>query len=97
VDLYADMALREGNREALGRRMQQGYSADASQLKNITAPTLVMWGGRDRLVPQEFGPRFVKDIADARLVVFPALGHIPHEEDPAQTVAEFKRFLGMTM
>lgn len=93
VDLYSDMALREGNREALGRRMQQGYSADTSQLKDITAPTLVMWGGRDRLVPPEFGPRYARDIRNARLVVFPALGHIPHEEDPEQTVAEFKRFL----
>jgi len=28
-------------------------------------------------------------------VVFDDLGHVPHEEDPARTVAEVKRFLGM--
>jgi pimeloyl-ACP methyl ester carboxylesterase len=94
VELYADMAVREGNRAALARRLQQGYTADVSQLKKITAPTLVMWGGKDRLAPQEFGPRFVRDIPRARLVVFPELGHLPQEEDPAQSVAEFKRFLG---
>ncbi|MBI2769083.1 MAG: alpha/beta hydrolase [Burkholderiales bacterium] len=95
VDLYYDMALRTGNRAALGKRMDQGYTADVSQLKKITAPTLVLWGGQDRLVPTEFGPRYVRDIPKAKLVVFDDLGHVPQEEDPARTVAEVKRFLGL--
>ena len=33
-------------------------------------------------------------MAGARLVVFEDLGHVPHEEDPARTVAEVRRFLG---
>ncbi|MEP6790373.1 MAG: alpha/beta hydrolase [Ramlibacter sp.] len=95
VDLYYAMALREGNRAALGRRMDQGYTGDVAQLKKITAPTLVLWGGKDKLAPTEFGPRFARDIPDAKLVVFDDLGHVPHEEDPARTVAEVKRFLGL--
>ena len=95
VDLYFAMALRAGNRAALGRRMDQGYTGDVSQLKKIAAPTLVLWGGKDKLVPTEFGPRFVRDIPNAKLVVFDELGHVPQEEDPARTVAEVKRFLGL--
>jgi len=93
VDLYVDMTLRAGNRKALARRMDQGYTADVSRLKDIKAPTLVMWGGKDRLVPIELAHRFVRDIPGAKLVVFDDLGHIPQEEDPARTVAEVRRFL----
>lgn len=93
VDLYADMTLRAGNRQALGRRLGQGYTGDVSKLKDIQAPTLVMWGGRDRLAPIEMAHRFARDIPGARLVVFEDLGHVPQEEDPARTVAEVKRFL----
>ncbi|MBG9389018.1 alpha/beta fold hydrolase [Caenimonas aquaedulcis] len=93
VDLYMDMTRREGNRRALGRRFEQGYTADVSQLKKITAPTLILWGGKDRLVPVEAGRRFAKDIAGAKLVVYEDLGHVPQEEDPARTVADVRRFL----
>ncbi len=93
VDLYMDMALRAGNRKALVRRIEQGYTGDVARLKDIKAPTLILWGSLDKLAPLEFGPRFAKDIANAKLVVFDGLGHVPHEEDPARTVAEVKRFL----
>lgn len=94
VDLYADMALRAGNRKALVRRLEQGYAGDVALLKQIKAPTLVLWGGKDRLLPVELAERFARDIAGAKLVVFEDLGHLPHEEDPARTVAEVRRFLG---
>ncbi|MDP3673113.1 MAG: alpha/beta hydrolase [Telluria sp.] len=94
VDLYSAMALREGNRKALGRRIEQGYTGDVAQLKAIKAPTLILWGGQDRLVPPELGQRFARDIAGSKLVVFDNLGHVPHEEDPARTAAEVRRFLG---
>lgn len=94
VDLYSDMTLRQGNRRALGRRIEQGYTGNVALLGQIKAPTLILWGGKDRLMPLELGHRFARDIAGARLVVFEALGHVPHEEDPARTVAEVRRFLG---
>ncbi|NPC55204.1 alpha/beta hydrolase [Caenimonas sp. S4] len=93
VDLYSDMTLRRGNRKALSRRIEQGYTGNVGLLKQIQAPTLVLWGGKDRLMPLEFGQRFVRDIAGARLVVFEDLGHVPHEEDPSRTVDEVRRFL----
>jgi pimeloyl-ACP methyl ester carboxylesterase len=95
VDLYMDMALREGNRQALGQRLDQGYTADTSRLATLKLPTLILWGGRDRLVPPEFGQWFHRDIRGSQLVVFPALGHVPQEEDPVRTVAEVRKFLGL--
>jgi pimeloyl-ACP methyl ester carboxylesterase len=95
VDLYLDMARRQGNRDALARRVDQAQAADLSLLKDIKAPTLIFWGGQDRLLPPELAHRFERDIPGARLVVFDDLGHMPQEEDPERTVAEVRRFLGL--
>jgi pimeloyl-ACP methyl ester carboxylesterase len=93
VDLYYEMALREGNRKALGRRMDQGYSGVVEHIAQLKLPTLILWGGQDRLVPLEFGERFAKDIVGAKLVVFDELGHVPHEENPERTLEALKTFL----
>lgn len=95
VDLYVDMTLRAGNRKALGRRLDQGYTGDVAGLKTLAMPTLILWGGQDRLIPPEFGQRFARDIAGSKLVVFDDLGHVPHEEDPVRTVGVVKGFLGL--
>lgn len=93
VDRYYELTLRAGNRAALGQRLRQGYTGPVQRLREITVPTLVLWGGRDRLIPPAFGQRFAADIPGSRLVVFPELGHVPHEEDPAATVAAVQAFL----
>jgi pimeloyl-ACP methyl ester carboxylesterase len=93
IDLYADMTRREGNRRALARRFEQGYTGDMTQLAKIKAPTLILWGSKDRLLPPEWGQRFAHDIPNAKLVMLDGLGHVPQEEDPARSVAEVRRFL----
>ncbi len=95
VDLYMAMTLREGNRQALRRRIEQGYTGNVALLKNVKAPTLILWGGKDRLLPPDLAQRFARDIAGATLVMFDDLGHVPQEEDPQRTVAEVRRFLGL--
>lgn len=94
VDRYFELTLREGNRRAVGLRMKHfGAPPDFAPIKTVKAPTLILWGGKDELIPLESGKRFNADIAGSRLVVFDALGHVPHEEDPAATVAEVQRWL----
>jgi pimeloyl-ACP methyl ester carboxylesterase len=95
VDLFVDMTRREGNRAALSERFKGGYTADTARLAQIKAPTLILWGGQDRLIPPSHGERFEKAIAGAQRVVFPKLGHVPHEEDAAQTVAAVKAFFAL--
>ena len=95
VDLYYDMSLRAGNRGALVRRIEQGYNGDEAQIRSLKLPTLILWGGQDRLIAPEFAQRFARDIAGSQLVMFDDLGHVPHEEDPARTVAPVLRFLGL--
>jgi pimeloyl-ACP methyl ester carboxylesterase len=96
VDRYYELTLREGNRRALGLRLRQMDLGDSSvQLKTLNLPTLILWGGRDRLFPPAVGQRFQASIPGSRLVVFDDLGHVPHEEDPARTVAPVREFLGL--
>lgn len=44
-------------------------------LENIAAPTLIVWGERDVLVPLELGRALHAAIPNARLVVVPGAGH----------------------
>ena len=96
VDRYYELTLREGNRRALGLRLRQMDLRDASaQLKALNVPTLILWGGRDRLFPPAVVQRFQASIAGSRIVIFDDLGHVPHEEDSARTVAPVREFLGL--
>ncbi len=90
---YTDMALRAGNREALGRRLAVHFTGRETDIKALRLPTLILWGGRDRLIPPEYAHRFAADIAGSQLVLFESLGHVPQEEDPAATLVPVQAFL----
>ena len=48
----------------------------------MVAPTLLVWGERDRIVPPVWGPVWRDALVDARLVVLPGAGHVPMVEAP---------------
>jgi pimeloyl-ACP methyl ester carboxylesterase len=61
-------------------------------LSGLATPTLVVWGGDDRIVPPECGERYVKSLARARLEVLEGAGHFVDMEKPrelAQLVVDF--------
>lgn len=94
VDRYEAMTLRAGNRHALRLRfMQMDAGKTAGKIKTISVPTLILWGGLDRLIPPENAQNFKRDIKGSKLVMFEKLGHVPQEEDPVDTVAAVKSFL----
>jgi len=94
VERHYELMLREGNRGALVQRLQQAQcGADAARLRELKLPTLILWGGRDRLLPPSMAQRFHHDIAGSQLVVFDGLGHVPQEEDPARTLQPVLAFL----
>lgn len=94
VDRYYELTLREGNRAALAKRFAAGRgTTEPERIQSLQVPTLILWGGRDRLIPPAYAERFHHDIPGSRLVMFPGLGHVPQEEDPAATVAALLAFL----
>lgn len=95
IDLYIAITLREGNRHALVERFKQAPPGEmARRIPEVNVPTLILWGGRDRLIPPEMAERFHHDIAGSQLKIFENLGHVPQEEAPARTVAAARQFLG---
>lgn len=94
VDRYYELTLREGNRAALLQRFAQLNAGEyTDRLASLQLPTLILWGGQDRLIPPDNGDAFARDIKGSQLLRFPALGHVPHEEDPAATVRPVQAFL----
>jgi pimeloyl-ACP methyl ester carboxylesterase len=62
------------------------------RLSELKLPVLVITGDDDRIVPTQSSIRLAGELPNARLVVIPNCGHVPHEECPQafmQAVAEF--------
>jgi len=96
VDRAIELTQREGNRRAMIERFSHRQPGTlAERIPELKLPTLIIWGGRDRLVPVEAAHRLHRDIAGSTLAIFDDLGHAPEEEDPARTVEVVRRFLGM--
>lgn len=91
---YFELQLRAGNRRALGQRLSQhNMGRDVDQLARLTMPTLIIWGGRDRIFSVGQGKGFHSAIKGSQFVVFDDLGHVPHEEDVLRTVKVVQDFL----
>jgi pimeloyl-ACP methyl ester carboxylesterase len=58
---------------------------------SITAPTLLIWGRRDPVIPLRVGRRIAKLIPGATLSVFDT-GHVPHTTEPERFAAELEAF-----
>jgi pimeloyl-ACP methyl ester carboxylesterase len=62
-------------------------------LRTIRAPTLILWGEQDKMIPFSNAADYVRDIPHARLVALPGLGHVPFEEAPDQSLPPMSAFL----
>lgn len=91
VQRYADLNRREGNRENFVRR-RPALDSLWQQVGQIRQPTLILWGKHDELIPLEVAYRFHRDLPNDTLIVYPNAGHVPMEEIPGQTVADYQRW-----
>lgn len=48
----------------------------------VQAPSLVIWGDRDKVVSAALAPRTAATLADARLLMLPRIGHVAQMEVP---------------
>jgi 3-oxoadipate enol-lactonase len=82
IDAFVAIARhRPMRREAYLRQLEACRAHDvAGRLGEIRAPTLVIHGAVDPLVPVENGQRLAARIPGARLVVYADTGHIPEVE-----------------
>ncbi len=67
-------------------------SPHMARAREITQSVLIIWGEQDRLLARGVERRLADDLPQARLITFPQLSHLPHEEAPetvGPVVAEF--------
>ncbi len=92
---YRDMMIAPGVRQAILDRMATHVLVPPEPLlRGIAAPTLLLWGESDRMVPAPHAADYARVLADSRTVVLPGLGHVPMEEDPPRALAPVTAFLG---
>jgi pimeloyl-ACP methyl ester carboxylesterase len=60
------------------------------RIHRVSAPTLLVWGKDDRIVPPVYADEFARRIAGARVETVDGAGHVPHVEQP-ETVARLVR------
>ncbi len=91
---YHDLMLVPGNRDALLSRLRQTVLTDpAPRLSRITAPTLLLWGEDDAMIPVQNAEDYLRLIPNANVVRLPGLGHVPFEEAPAEALVPVRAFL----
>jgi pimeloyl-ACP methyl ester carboxylesterase len=73
----------------------QGLLEDDSliELNKIRAPTLVVWGEKDTTVPRSDQEKFVAEIANSRLLVYPGAGHALYCEEPTHLASDVITFI----
>ncbi|MBA3646412.1 MAG: alpha/beta hydrolase [Gemmatimonadaceae bacterium] len=101
TEAFLDYAMSERVKRGDGYTI--GKLADAllrnddvldNRLGAVDAPTLLVWGRYDKLVPLAVAHRFQRDIKNTRLVLLDNCGHVPQVECPAALNAALIGFLG---
>jgi pimeloyl-ACP methyl ester carboxylesterase len=96
VDRYWELLLYPGNRQATLDRFALVHNVEPASkeaLARITAPTLIMWGEEDGLIPVSSAKWFAGALPKAETVIYPGIGHVPMEELPDRSAADFDAFL----
>ncbi|WP_020526981.1 alpha/beta fold hydrolase [Flexithrix dorotheae] len=93
VDLNHSLLLREGNRKALlGNIIEQSTNKE-NKVSEITTPTLLLWGEKDKIIPVVNASNFKSMITNVRLITYKDVGHFPFDEVPEQSAKDVEEFL----
>ena len=96
MDRYAELSRAPGRRAVWFNLLASWNDQDFATPERLAAlrtPTLILWGGKDRVVPLADGRRFVAAIPGSHLIVYPAAGHLLQEEAPGASAADVSAFL----
>jgi len=91
---YHEMMLAPGARQAMLARMRQTVLTDpVPLLRAIQAPTLLIWGEQDAMIPFANSSDYLRTLPNARLAALPGVGHLPQEERAPEGLRALSDFL----
>ena len=96
VDLAYEQHLARGDGYTIAsliRNVGNGAERLDNSISGIRAPTLIVWGQQDEIIPLAAGELTHQRIRGSELVVIPECGHVPALEKPAEFVQHVLRFL----
>jgi pimeloyl-ACP methyl ester carboxylesterase len=95
ITRYAELARAPGHRLLIARMIDRGPDANATKekLAAIRAPTLILWGEDDKLVPPADAQKYADAIPGSVVKMYANVGHMPQQEAAAQSAADVKAFL----
>ena len=82
---WAGQALIRSFRALLASYLRLGRANAWRMARSVRAPSLVVWGDRDKLVDPRLAPRVAAALPDARLQVQEGVGHLAMLEAPEAT------------
>ncbi|MGB7373100.1 alpha/beta fold hydrolase [Pontixanthobacter sp.] len=94
IDRYWEMLRYPGNRAATIVRFSQTRTPfSKQQLAKLTMPALVIWGGKDTVIPLSAGQWLDQNLPNSKLVVLENIGHLPMEEAPDASANAVKAWM----
>jgi pimeloyl-ACP methyl ester carboxylesterase len=94
VEEYLAPMARPGALEAAHEILTSGDDFGLpGLLRQVRAPTLVIWGRDDTWIPLAHADLFLRDIPGARKVVLEQCGHVAQEERPQEVARLIDEFL----
>ncbi len=95
VDRYWELLRYPGNRGATLDRFAAYHNEGGTEaLRTIAAPTLILWGRDDRLIPVGSAAWLSARLPHSRVTILDNVGHIPMEEAPDRSLAPVLKLLG---
>ncbi len=93
VDRYWELLRYPGNRQATIDRFAMPREPAVTGAPNPPVPVLILWGADDKLIPASSARWFKAQVPDAKMIIYPAVGHLMMEEIPDKSAADLANWL----
>jgi pimeloyl-ACP methyl ester carboxylesterase len=90
---HSPVVYRSALRAVVRSYLQRGPRGLWTQAAAVGVPTLLIYGGRDRLVHPRMAARAERTFRDAEVLCIPEIGHVAHLEDPKRVADALRAFL----
>jgi abhydrolase domain-containing protein 6 len=91
----AKQAIKAGplNEKIYNEMTNTDITSLEGKLNKITAPTLIVWGDKDKVIDVSSVPIFKKKIKSSKSAIIKECGHLPMMEKPQETASVYQAFL----
>lgn len=90
------LAMMRANQQTLATIAGQPYMFDPAlrvRLGEVRVPTLMLWGASDKVVTADYGRAYAAAIPGSKFELITEAGHLPHLEQPVETLKRIDAFL----